>query len=380
MQRRAFVSGCFDLLHSGHIEFLQQAATFGRLTVAIGSDATIKSLKGRHPVCSQQERLFMIQALRCVDEAIISTGSGLLDFESELRSRQPDVFVVNTDGDHPAKRALCASLEIEYRVLNRVPARGLPQRSSTSLRTNRIPYRIDLAGGWLDQPFVSSVLRGAVIVASIEPSAAFMRRSGLATSSRATAERLWGMELPMGDPVELAKVLFACENPPGTHQVAGSQDALGIALAGVSRLDYAGEYWPQQIERIEDPATLDWLEQHLFLHWIDERPLGFDVPSDQHLSRENVARLADSAAQCWQAIERRDVRQLGHAVSETFRAQRAMFPQMATDELARVVEALGHSCYGSKLMGAGGGGYVLQIADRSPPQAIPIYIRRPSAF
>ena len=187
----AFVSGCFDLLHSGHVEFLQQAANFGQLLVAVGSDKTILQIKGRNPMCPQEERLFLVQSLKCVHTAFISSGRGQLDFEPELRRFQPDLFVANSDGDSVAKRELCRSLSIEYRLLERTPAHGLPVRSSTALRSHsQIPFRIDLAGGWLDQPFVSSVAPGPVIVVSIEPSSTYSGRSGLATSTRATAERL----------------------------------------------------------------------------------------------------------------------------------------------------------------------------------------------
>src|SRR5688572_30488854 len=50
MPKRVFVSGCFDMLHSGHVAFLQTAASYGDLYVALGSDATVYGLKGRLPV------------------------------------------------------------------------------------------------------------------------------------------------------------------------------------------------------------------------------------------------------------------------------------------------------------------------------------------
>ena len=85
MPKKVFVSGCFDMLHSGHIEFFREAASFGDLYVALGADQTVYELKGRVPVNSEQERLFMIQALSYVKEAFVSQGSGMLDFEKELR-------------------------------------------------------------------------------------------------------------------------------------------------------------------------------------------------------------------------------------------------------------------------------------------------------
>ena len=56
-KRKVFVSGCYDLLHSGHVEFFRQASLYGDLYVGIGSDKTIAALKGHKTMYSEQERL-----------------------------------------------------------------------------------------------------------------------------------------------------------------------------------------------------------------------------------------------------------------------------------------------------------------------------------
>ncbi len=179
MSKKVFVSGCFDMLHSGHIAFFREAASLGDLYVALGSDRTVYELKGRLPVNREDERLFMVKAVSCVRDAFISRGGGILDFEQELRSLVPDFLVVNEDGNIPAKRALCEELGIEYVVLRREPHSGLPRRSTTDLRlVEQMPYRIDLAGGWLDQPFVSQHYPGSVITISLLPTVEFNERSG----------------------------------------------------------------------------------------------------------------------------------------------------------------------------------------------------------
>lgn len=217
-QKVVFVSGCFDLLHSGHIAFLNCAAKQGRLIVSLGSDATILDLKGRPAVTNERERLYMIESLECVSEAFISTGKGILDFSSDLERIKPDQFIVNADGDIPAKRKLCESLGIEYKVLIREPFENLPPRSTTNLRTRiEMPYRLDLAGGWLDQPFISKLHSGSVITVSLEPAFEFNERSGMASSTRRTAIELWGPRLPSDDPEKLSQILFCCENPPGSQ-------------------------------------------------------------------------------------------------------------------------------------------------------------------
>jgi cytidyltransferase-like protein len=132
MKLRVFVSGCYDLLHPGHIAFFKQASQYGDLYVGIGSDSTVTQLK-RSPILSQDERLYLIKAIRYVKDAWISSGSGMLDFEEDIRVFRPDIFVVNTDGNRPEKAELCKELGIEYKVLERIPDKDLPVESTTGI-------------------------------------------------------------------------------------------------------------------------------------------------------------------------------------------------------------------------------------------------------
>jgi cytidyltransferase-like protein len=102
-KKKVFVSGCFDLLHSGHVRFLEKAAGFGEVHVGIGSDRTVKELKGRYPVTTQEERKYLLEALKHVKACYINSGSGIMDFLKELRRVSPAFFVVNEDGNTPAK-------------------------------------------------------------------------------------------------------------------------------------------------------------------------------------------------------------------------------------------------------------------------------------
>ena len=152
---------------------------------------------------------------------------------------------MNEDGHTPDKQKLCEEYGVEYMVLSREPYGGLEPRSTTALRAiNRIPFRIDLAGGWLDQPFVSKHHPGSVITLSIEPTLDFNERSGMASSTRNAAIELWGTRLPLGDHEKIAKILFCYDNPPGTTEISGSQDAIGIVFPGLAKAYYEGEYWP----------------------------------------------------------------------------------------------------------------------------------------
>jgi cytidyltransferase-like protein len=129
------VTGCYDWLHSGHVRFFEEAASYGDLIVVVGNDATVRHLKGEgHPLQTQEERRYMVAAIRYVRLALISSGWGWLDAEPEIRRLKPDIYLVNEDGDRPEKRAFCAAHGLRYVVLKRVPKEGLPRRSSTELR------------------------------------------------------------------------------------------------------------------------------------------------------------------------------------------------------------------------------------------------------
>lgn len=131
---KVFVSGCFDVLHSGHIRFFEEASSYGDLYVSIGSDKTVEELKHRKTLYNEQERLYMVSSIRFVHKAFIAQGSGKLDFSAEIAAIRPDVFFVNSDGDSPEKRKFVESLGIRYVVSNRIPKNLLPIRSTTAIR------------------------------------------------------------------------------------------------------------------------------------------------------------------------------------------------------------------------------------------------------
>ena len=112
MSKKVFVSGCYDMLHSGHVAFFEEAASYGDLYVGIGSDKTINELKARKTINSDAERLYMVKSLKTVKDAWINSGSGLIDFLDEIKTLQPDIFFVNTDGHTAAKETLCKELGI----------------------------------------------------------------------------------------------------------------------------------------------------------------------------------------------------------------------------------------------------------------------------
>ncbi len=376
--KKVFVSGCYDMLHSGHVAFFEEAASHGELFVGIGSDATIAGLKARKTINTEQERLYMVKALKVVKDAWVNSGSGLMDFSHEVRQLKPDIFFVNEDGYTPDKQKFCEELGIKLVVSKRIPAAGLPARSTTALRKEcRIPFRLDLAGGWLDQPYVSKYYPGPVITISIEPEIEFNDRSGMSSSTRAKAIELWQTDIPEGDKEKLAKTLFCYENPPGTKYVSGSQDSIGIVFPGVNKLDYPqGDYWPERITSVTDNDIMDWLESKLWFINLSPRRQEFDVLSDTRIDVEGAKALADAAHGAWKAIQEKDLEAFGKYFRESFEAQIKMFPNMVNPQILDTIETYKEKALGWKISGAGGGGYLVLVSEEPIENALQIRIRR----
>lgn len=132
---KVIVTGCYDWLHTGHIRFFEEAAQLGDLYVVVGNDENVRFLKGEgHPLFVQEKRQYMVQAIRYVTQALISTGKGWMDAGPEIELIKPNIYAVNEDGDVPEKREYCDEHGLQYVVLKRLPKEGLPRRESTKLR------------------------------------------------------------------------------------------------------------------------------------------------------------------------------------------------------------------------------------------------------
>ena len=377
--KKVFVSGCYDMLHSGHVAFFKEASHYGDLYVGLGSDATVADLKGRETINSEQERLYMVKSVRFVKDAFINSGNGIIDFEDELRTLKPDIFVVNEDGFSPAKQQICNDLGIELKVLERIPDAGLPARSTTSIRETgncSLPYRIDLAGTWIDQPYVSKFHPGWAITLSLEPVVEYNERCGMSTSTRNAAKKIWPYHLPLDKPERLAEILFKFENEPGSKIISGAQDAIGICMPGLVRHYYDNAYWPKKFESIFQDDILDWLEQHIYMVLLWPREKGLDLLKDTYITTENVKQLAEAADRAWNAILQKNLDQFTEAFLDSFSAQIRMFPTMMNPDVQNAIDEYKDVAKAWKLAGAGGGGYLILISEKPVKDAMRIKVRR----
>lgn len=396
MPKKVFVSGCYDLLHSGHVEFFRQAAQYGDLYVGVGSDATIQEYKHHKTVYSEQERLFMVKSIRYVKDAFINAGNGIMDFVPTVEAIRPDILVVNSDGGNDDKRRFCEEHGIQYVVLERTPhvvadpstgsGTALTARSSTDLKKTEslIPTRLDLAGTWIDQPYVSQYAPGWAITISLEPTFEIRERCGLSTSTRNMIRKIWPYSLPNMDPEMLAKLVFCFENDPERSDgiISGAQDSIGICIPGLCRHYYNNRFWPEKIETCQDETILSWLESHLIMIPMEPRKPGCSVVEGRDITEPKVQALAQAADDCWQAILNKDLQAFAKAYKDSFNAQTAMFPAMIQGSVQSCIDQYKDKVLAWKMPGAGGGGYLASVVENAEqfcqehPEGIKLTIRR----
>ena len=375
-KKKVMVSGCFDLLHGGHVAFFKTAAAYGDLYVSVGRDENLLLLKGKKPVFSEEERLYIVKSIKYVRDAFLSSGSGLLDFEPDLSRLKPDIFLVNREGHTSDKADLCQKLGIEYIVLERNPEPGLPARSSSGTKRDlKFPYRLCLAGGWIDQPWVSKIHPGSVVVAQIWPTMDFNDRSGLATSSRKTGMQIWGDLYPEGDYELNAKLLFGAENPPGKMYISGSQDHIGLLYPGINRLCYNGDYWPEKIESTTSGDICEWLSQVLHLVPLAPRPDGYDPLKIKHLEKPLIRELGEAGDACWESILTKDVTGLGKSLTNTLLSWRKILPLTVPEWVIKEMETKYFVDYPGAITSGSGGGYVIVASEKEVEGAIKIKVR-----
>jgi cytidyltransferase-like protein len=160
--KKVFVSGCYDILHAGHLEFFEAARSLGdHLTVSFASSNVLWSHKRRRPSLPDEHKHALLKGLRMVDEVVISHGTKEgLDFEEDFLRLQPDILAVTEDDRYAdLKRELCHRVGARYTVLDKTPPTFPPVSTTSIVRCVQAPaeapLRVDFAGGWLDVPRLS---------------------------------------------------------------------------------------------------------------------------------------------------------------------------------------------------------------------------------
>ncbi len=248
-----------------------------------------------------------------------------------------------------------------------------------------IPYRMALAGGWIDQPFVSRANPkppGSMVVVSLQPTVRFMEFSGMGTSSRNVAISLWGGCLPDRHPAELVRELYRAENE-GKTEPSGSQDMAGIVYPGVSRLDYDcacdGGYFPAHVENCRDPGIALWLEGVISVLPVGQRPPGYLPLGEKNIDSEWVSCLGQSGKDCFDAILARDVPSLGASMNLCMTCWERILPHTVrhpslTVDLAALL-AYYQSRYAGAMYSGCGGGYLYVVSEEPVPGTFHVNVR-----
>ncbi|MGB8214814.1 MAG: hypothetical protein WCE68_14755 [Anaerolineales bacterium] len=248
-----------------------------------------------------------------------------------------------------------------------------------------IPYRMALAGGWIDQPFASRLNPsppGAMLVVSLEPAFHFMDRAGMATSTRKAARQAWGERLPERPHPDLVRELYRLENDDRPNP-SGSQDMAGIIYPGISRLDYdydiEGGVFPARVESCNDPLVIAWLERVLHILPVCPRPQGYDPLIIRNLLPEWIARLGQCGHAAFAAVLRCDAPALGAAMTGTMLCWKVLLPgnfehPRLTMPLLPLLSYYQERYYGAAYSSCGGG-YLYVVSDEEVPGAFHPIIR-----
>ncbi len=248
-----------------------------------------------------------------------------------------------------------------------------------------LQYRIALAGGWIDQPFVSQhnpTPPGSMVVVAVEPQFRWMDRAGICGSTRTIALKLWSGHLPDRDSEALVRELYAAENE-GQAEPSGSQDMIGLIYPGVSRLDYDvtahDGLFPAHIESSNDPDVAAWFERVMHILPVAPRPDGYNPLGTKNLDPNWIARLGRSGRDCFNAIVGRDLTALGASMNECMACWEAILPDVVRHPTLRVdlVELLQfyQSRYPGAMYSGCGGGYLFIASEQPVPGAFQIKVR-----
>ena len=145
--KKVFVSGCYDILHAGHLQFFEEARALGDyLIVSFASAEVLWHHKRRKPSIPDEHKQALLLGLRMIDEVIITHGHKEgLDFEDDFLRIQPDFLIVTEDDKYgQAKHELCAKVGARYTILPKTPPKFAPVSTSSIVRWVQAPTEAPL--------------------------------------------------------------------------------------------------------------------------------------------------------------------------------------------------------------------------------------------
>ncbi len=341
--KKVFVSGAFNVLHAGHIQFFREAKALGDyLIVSFPPADLLWKLYDKKSVLDDADKLELLRSISYIDEVVLSTDEDEeLSFRSAFIEAKPDVLAVTTDDLYTeAKRALCAECGAELVVLPKTPPVGKVTTSTAVVDRMKaplhVPLRVDFAGGWLDVP--EYAIPGEFVVnCSISPTVSlkewnYRQGAGMGGSGGWSVLNGWdpvGSELGLGvgwqDPAVIAET-GACVWHSGARPVLDFKNT-GEFLRGCM-------------------AVYDTRIKH-------------DTPGLAALSR-NYGKIAKAARVARLGVLEQDITVLAVAVSLSYQVQL----EEGMQPLERIGESLAH-----KYCGGGHGGYALYMYETPEARA-----------
>lgn len=157
--KKVFVSGAFNVLHAGHIQFFKEARALGDyLIVSYPPADLLWKLYDKKSVLDDADKLAVLSSISYIDEVILSTDEDVaLSFRAAFLQTQPDILAVTTDDLYiDAKKKLCQETGAQLVVLEKSTPEGKSTSSTQVVERIKapvhVPLRVDFAGGWLDVP------------------------------------------------------------------------------------------------------------------------------------------------------------------------------------------------------------------------------------
>lgn len=333
---KVFVSGCYDILHAGHVQFFREARALGdHLTVSFASAEVLWLHKQRRSSLPDDHKRALIAAMRVVDDVVIGRGMEEgIDFREDFLRIRPQILAVTEDDKYaPLKRALCDEVGARYVVLPKTPPEFSPISTTEIVRWIRAPreapLRVDFAGGWLDVPRFSRP-DGYIVNCAISPTVSL---------------RSWGYERNAGLGGSGAWALLN-----GRDGVNAELD-LGVGWQDPAVISEGGLCVWRSGHRPELDIKTDgvMLRGRMALYWSGRQHCTPDLAA----SPRDYEAIAQAGATARAAVWSQNIRQLAEAVRASYVVQRA-----------EGMEALPADVPGAlawKYCGGGFGGYALYL-------------------